>query len=424
PWFHQYYYYAVNGITDDRGWSMHSWDGESAWVELTLNEPSDIGRVVLHTPNITDYQLDFIAPGAPTSRITVTGNAEAEITHNMQPALPCLKLRLTVTAARDVGVNGGKPMLSEIEAYAEPGEGVVSPIEAIEGAAAADVDVLFGEQADPPRLWEDDFTDFAPAPKYYWDERDGNWVLDAEKYAAKARPGGGLVAVSTSAEGYAGMTRILPYTPEHRFFQVMVEDIEGDGYRYASVNFSNPSGTKGYRGGINSSKPGLYTVDTHAIHENFATGTDKKCFVRIGSAGSSKKPDDTITPGPQFTFGWVRLSGVPENGLVVTHADGAPLGFSIKPGDVLHLELHLAAPAQDAVVEVVTGPSYAPLAINGDPYVQLHASDETARVWVGEVTVGEGTGKFKLGGYPALFKASVVGSDITETFASASVSFE
>jgi len=120
----------------------------------------------------------------------------------------------------------------------------------------------------------------------------------------------------------------------------------------------------------------------------------------------------------------VRLSSVPENGLAVTYADGAPLGESVKPGDVLHLELHLAAPAQDVVVEVLTGPSYAPLAINAEPYVQLHATDETARVWVGEVTVGEGTGKFALGGYPALFKASIVGGDITETFASASVSFE
>ena len=425
PWFHQYYYYAINGITDDKGWSAYSWKDNRAWLELTLKGPADVGRVVMHTPNIADYQLDFIAPGGVTRRVSVTGNEETVVTHNLNPPLPCLKLRLTVTGVRSVDIEHGKtPLLSEIEAYAEPGEGVVSPVEAVEAETAADVEVLFGEGTDPAALWEEDFTSFTPAPKYYWDARDTNWVLNPETFRAEAQPGGGIKVTSMSPQGYDAMTHMWPCDPAHRFFQVNLSDIQGEGYRFAHVGFGNSSGKEGYRGAVNTSRPGIYTVDTHYIHESFANGADTTCFVRVNTAGSTKNPDDTVTSGPEFTFDWLRLVGRPVDGLVVTQPDGAPLGDSVKPGDVLHFELHLAEAAQDAVVEVMTGPNYAPLPVNGEPYVQLRRGDDEGRVWVGEVTIGEGTGKFAPEGYPTVFRAAIVGGAVSETLASAFVAFE
>jgi len=36
---------------------------------------------------------------------------------------------------------------------------------------------------------------------------------------------------------------------------------------------------------------------------------------------------------------------------------------------------------------------YAPLAINGQPYVQLQRAADSGRLWVAEVTLGPGTGR-------------------------------
>ena len=181
------------------------------------------------------------------------------------------------------------------------------------------------------------------------------------------------------------------------------------------------SGAKGYRGAVNTSRPGIYTVDTHYIHDNFRTGKHKKGFIAIYVNGSGKHPDGTAKPGPTFAFDWLRQVRRPLDGLAVVRSDGAPLGESVTVGDALHFELHLASPATDAVVEVLAHHTYRPLAINGQPYVQLYRADTDDRLWVGEVALGEGTGTFNPGGYPVVFKASIVGGAIAETYASAYV---
>lgn len=424
PWFHQFYYYAVNGITDDRGWSAYQWQGKPAWIELTLKEPAEIGRLVLYTPNISDYQLDLVAAGGEARRAVVVGNAETIVTHNFSPAVPCLKLRLTATAVRpSEGEGGGAPLLSEVEAYADAGEGPVTPVEVV-SAARTGLPVLHDGTEEPDVLWEDDFTNFETAPQYYWDARDTKWVMNPETLDAEARPGGGVIVASASPKGYDAMTHIFPYDPAYRFFQVKLSDITGEGYRFTSVGLASPSGAQGYRGALNTARAGIYTVDTHHIHENYRTGKDTKCFVRVNAAGAHQNPDESVAAGPRFTFDWLRLARRPVDGLAVTMADGGPLGQSIAEGDTLHFEVHLSAAAQDAVVEVLTGSNYAPLAINGEPYVQLYRADETGRVWVGEATLGAGTGKFAPKGYPVVFRAGIVGGDIDETYASAFVAFE
>jgi hypothetical protein len=392
---------------------------------LTLKQPAEIGRVVLYTPNIADYHVDFIAPGGDTRRFAVVGNEENVVTHNFKPPVPCLKLRVTVTGIRPVNVElGNGPLLSEIEAYSQAGDGPATPVELVQAEAAAVVKVLFADDTEPRALWEDNFTDFQTAPQYYWDARDTKWVLNAETFRAAAKPGGGVTVASMSPKGYDAMTHIFPYNPAYRFFQVKLASIEGEGYRFVDVGFSNPSGTPGYRGAVNTSRPGIYTVDTHYVHDNYRTGKDDRCFIRINAAGSRKNPDDSVTPGPEFTFDWIRLVRRPLDGLAVTLADGSPIRDKLREGDTLHFEVHLTQPAQDVVVEVLTGAGYDPLSINGKPYVQLHPADESGSVWVGEATLGSGTGKFECKGYPVVFRAVITGGAIDETWASAFVNFE
>jgi hypothetical protein len=421
PWFEQYYYYAINGITDDLGWYASHAGGKPSWITLTLKEAADIGRVVLYTPNISDYELEFTAPGGRTSRVSVTGNTETVVTHNFRPAVPCLKLRFTATAVRETADAPKAPVLSEIEAYTEAGEGATTPVEAVAAPTRPDVKALFGGEG--KALWEEDFSHFETAPKYNWDGQDTKWVKQ-DTFLTETLAGGGLRVACAHAQGWDSMSHVFPYEPASRFFQVKLRDIVGEGYKFTSVGFSNSSGKPGYRTALNTNRPGLYTVDTHYINEAYENGTDKTCFIVLSTAGSAKNPDGTVTPGPQFTYDGLRLVDLPLDGLIVTMADGTPLPEAVKPGDTLHFEVHLREPAQDATVETLTGPNYSPLAINGEGYVQLFPTDDTNRVWVGEVTIGPGTGKFKPEGYPVVFRANLVGGALSETLASASVGFE
>ena len=423
PWFHQFYYYAVNGLTDDRGWSAYAWQGKPAWIELTLQQARVIGRLVLHTPNIKDYTIDLVGPEGSRQRIEAAGNTDEVVSHNLRPGVRCLKLRLTVTAVRPGEREAGSaPLLSEIEAYAQAGPGEAAALTSL-GGAAPRPKALFARVEEGEPLWAEDFSDFQSAPRYYWEGSDTKWVLNPGELSAVPRGGGGITVASRSARGYAGMTHIYPYAPGHRFFQVKLAGIDGKGYRFTHVGFGNSSGAKGYRGAINTARPAIYTVDTHAIHENFRTGKDKTCFIRVNCAGSAKDPAGGVVPGPEFVFDWLRLVRRPTDGLVVTKPEGGPLGEALSAGDGLHFELLLAKPAQDATVEVLVNHQYAPLAINGEPYVQLRRADDSGCAWAADVTLGAGTGKFEVKGYPAVFRAVVTAGAIPETCASAFVSF-
>jgi hypothetical protein len=423
PWFHQYYYYAINGLIDDKGWTVsHGKKDKPDWIEFTLPEPAPIGRLVMMTPTIRDYRIDFMGPDGTRKSAAFTGNRERTVVHGFDPPVTALKIRVTVT-----GINsdrGPHPVLSEIEAYSERRNAPVVELSAGESAAPSQLEPLFPASGQPTVLWADTFSPFEHAPQFYWDARDTRWVLSPETLVAEPAPGGGLIMASRSPKGYAAMSHFFPYDPACRFFQVSLRGIEGKGYRFTNVALGDGSGKTPCRGCINTARPGIYTVDTHYIHNQFRTGAQRRAFVRMGSAGSRKTADGAPEPGPRFTFDWIRLVDRPLNGLAVTLADGAPLPGSIARGDSLRMEVHLEKPATDVTVEALADSSYKPVSINGAPYVQLARADETGRLWVADVTLGEGTTPFKCGGYPLVFRAAVTGGAISETYASAFVSIE
>lgn len=407
PWFNQYYYYAINGIPDDIGWTLSHAGGKPGWLELALPQPATVGHVVLYTPNLRDYDLEFRGPDGAIRVAQVRGNEQTIVVHNFDPPVPCLKLRITALAARS-----GHPRLSEVEAYETRGVGPTTPLVAVaEATPVPETHIGAVREGTQNALWSDDFTNFRSRDRYYWDGQDVVWVADPQRHQVTPRPGGGIVC--TSPQEGSGMSRILPYDPAYRFFQVKIGAIEGEGYRFVNVGFGNSSGRPGYRGAVNTNRPGIYTVDTHYVSERFRNGEDETCFV-------------TTYMGPiRCTFDWMRLVQRPEDGLAVTLADGSPLPEVLERGDEILLHLILSEPAADATVSVLAGPGYVPLALNGQPTVQLvKAGNGDGREWAAKVKLGEGTGSFDFpaSGYPLVFRANILGGTITETYASACVS--
>lgn len=425
PWFTQYYYYAINGITDDMGWYLSHTD-KPGWLELTLPQEQKIGRVVVYTPNLQDFDLQFQAADGSVVIAETRGNLEKVVTVNLPTQLPTLKLRITALAARP-GSEPLRPQVSEIEAYEQPGQGTVTPLK--QGAAAAPT-VNFtppaAETAGGAPLWREDFTNFQSALKYNWDGKDDKWVLNPADLFTQPKPGGGLVIASKSPVGYAGMTHVFPCDKDYRYFQVNLGDIEQKGYRWAVVNFSNSSGKPGYRGGVHTIYPGIYTVDTYYVNEAFRKGDDKSAFIVVSAPGSQKQPDGTVALGAKYTYDWMQLVRRPTNGLVVTLADGSPLPQALKQGDTLLYRLFLDKPAVDVTVEALFDSSYQPIAINGEPYVQLQkVGDKDGREWAAQVTLGKGTTKADgTKGYPVMFRAVITGGAIPNSMMNAQVKFE
>jgi hypothetical protein len=131
PWFAQYYYYAVNGITDDIGWmASHAAITDKPWFEVTMKAPARLGRVVVYTPNLTDFDLRFQGPNGEVRVAHITGNDQKVVDLNFNPTIPCLKLRLTALA-----VSTGQATVREIEAFEQAGAGAATPVVAEAPAA-------------------------------------------------------------------------------------------------------------------------------------------------------------------------------------------------------------------------------------------------------------------------------------------------
>ena len=425
PWFTQYYYYAINGITDDMGWYLSHTD-KPGWLELALPQEKKIGRVVVYTPNLQDFDLQFTSAEGAAVVAEVRGNMQKVVEVNLPSQLPTLKLRLTSIAVR-AGATPDRAQVSEIEAYETAGEGPVTPLKQ---AAAAAAPVAYvppaTESGDKPILWRDDFTNFQPAAQLKWDGKDDQWVLNAANLLAEPRPGGGLTIASKSPQGYAGMNHIIPYSSDYRYFQVKVSDVEQKGYRWLVVGFGSTSGKPGYRGGVHTIYPGVYTIDTHYVHNSFKLGEAKNAYLTVSVAGSTKQPDGTVALGAKHSFDWMQLVRRPTDGLVVTLADGSPLPETLKEGDTLLYRLFLEKPAVDATVEALVGSNYTPIAINGEPYVQLQKTGaKDGREWAAQVTLGKGTSKADgTKGYPVMFRAVITGGAIPASMMNASVRFE
>jgi hypothetical protein len=126
PWFQQYYYYAINGITDDTGWYV-THGKLPQWLELTLPQTEKIARVVVYSPNLQDFDLHFFDPQAGTRRAEIRGNTSEVAVYNFDPPVPALKLRITALSTRE-GADPAAAMVREIEAYSTQDKGVVIPV--------------------------------------------------------------------------------------------------------------------------------------------------------------------------------------------------------------------------------------------------------------------------------------------------------
>jgi hypothetical protein len=345
----------------------------------------------------------------------VRGNQERVAVHRLKKPLDTLKLRIVARAVRE---NSTPPraMVREIEAFSEPGDGPFTTVHQLPARDNPAV-VLPREPAmgASQRLWFDDFSLFRQKDRHYEGPEDA-WVFNPRDFSAKPTGGRkGLLCTSTAAAGYSAMGRLFPHSPEFRYFQVRLSSIEGEGYRWFTLIFGDPSGKLKSRTAVHTLKPGLYTVDTHALNEGFRTGALKQALVQV-----------YLSKNIQYSVDWLGLNRVPRNGLVVSQADGTPLPVRVKQGDELLFRLYLDQPADDALVELLHGPNYEPARINGEPYVQLLKSgrEKDGRFWSALVKLGPGTDKFKLAGYPLLFRCVLTGGRLRETMVTCDVNFE
>ena len=427
PWFAQIFYYAINGITDDEGWHVTHADLPQ-WIEFALPAAQPIGRVVLHTPNLRDYDLQFRGADGSVQQAEVRGNTLDVAEHVLAQPVTTLKLRVVARAVRE-NANPPRVMVREIEAYgmeqasqpavAEAGRQAGKPIPRLK---LASIDAPREPAAEPvtvaaaaPPLWRDDFSAFKHKPKHYEGDADA-WVLHPADFAAKYDPQGKrLLCTATSAAGYASMGRLLPYSPEHRFFQFSVPQIQGEGYQWLNVSFGDPSGKATARPAVQTIRPGRYTADAHALHEVFRSPEQRQVLLNI-----------YVMKGIEYAFTDVSLAAQPTDGLTVTMADGSPVPRTLKTGDELRFRLFLQQPATDAVVELLRDSWYEPVRINGEPYVQLLKAgrDKDGRLWSSTIRLGPKTDKFKVTGYPVLFRAAISGGAIQETLSTLLVDFE
>ena len=126
PWFAQIFYYAINGITDDEGW--HVTHAElPQWIEFALPAAQPIGRVVLHTPNLRDYDLQFRGADGSVQQAEVRGNTLDVAEHVLAQPVATLKLRLVARAVRE-NARPPRAMVREIEAYGDAGTPGSSPL--------------------------------------------------------------------------------------------------------------------------------------------------------------------------------------------------------------------------------------------------------------------------------------------------------
>ncbi len=424
PWFEQYYYYAINGIPDDLGWNLSHTD-QPSWLELTLPREESVGRVVIYTPNLKDYDLLLQAADGTVQVAEVRGNDLPLVETRFAEPVPTLKLRVLARASTE-GPGTARAIVREIEAYADPGEGPTTPLRRQESSTQAPTLVLPAETAGEPVLWREDFRAFEFNEQLYFDDRDTKWVLKPAALQMQPRPEGGAVVRCVSAEGWGGMSRFIPYDPAYRYLQASISDITGEGYKWALLNIGDSSGKPGFRSGIHTNRPSIYTLDTHYVNPAFAEGTMKRAYLTLSTAGSTRKEDGSVTPGPAITFDWLQLVRRPVDGLAVTLADGSPLPEVLKQGHELVFRLFLQEPALDATLEVSGNHTYSPIPINGQSSLQLvRMGAGDGREWGAQVKLGEGTGTFDgTQGYPVFFRAVITGGAIKDTYAVAAVKFE
>lgn len=425
PWFDQYFYYAINGITDDMGWYLsHAGDKPSS-LQLTLPQTKNIARVVMYTPNIADYDIQFFSPDGTLRVAEIRGNQADVSETNFQPAISTLKLKITVRGNRP----GSKmqPMVRELEAYETPGSGSTTVVRTVESSSQQLTYVTpSAEAAGQLSLWREDFASFAAVEKFNWDGKDDKWLVAPNTMNAKPKIGGGFELSCIDPKGVSTIAHIFPYDNQYRYLQIEISKIEGTGYLWANIQFSNSSGKPGFRTALHTKRPGIYTVDTWYVNDGYRLGTNKEAYMTLQAPGSSLQADGTVKAGPVFTYNYLQLMRRPLNGLIVTQPDGSPLPDVLKEGSLIMYRVLLEKPALDVTVEALSNHTYTLLPIGSEPAVQLYKTgSKDGCEWAAVVKLGPGTGKFDgRKGYPICFRALIVGGAIKETANTMDLAFE
>jgi hypothetical protein len=219
------------------------------------------------------------------------------------------------------------------------------------------------------------------------------------------------------------MSRAFSYAKGARYFQVKIGNVEGEGYRFFSIALS-AGGAKWTP--LVAHAPSLYTIDLFALGPVFTEGKAEQLLVSLQLAGSAPTPGGGVRPGPRLGFDWLRLVRAPVDGLRVTMSDGSPPPARLESGDSLLFRVSLQQPANDAVVEWRANPEFAPLSLNGGPYVQMvRAGSGDGREWVARVTLGTGSDRFDgTAGFPIVARAVLSGGPLRETSTMVAARFE
>ena len=188
PWFQRYYYYAINGITDDAGW--HVTQALPQWIEITLPREQPIGRVVLYTPNLGAVQLPVPRrqwrnahrrgqePVRPGRRDRAP--LPPRDSHPEAPRVVARRHRETPGIRRRWSARSRPTRTRRRPGHAHPR--VDSP------AAAPDLRPIFADANRSATLWSDEFRPFRQSPLRAFRRRLGTEPRRLRRHARR-RPG-------------------------------------------------------------------------------------------------------------------------------------------------------------------------------------------------------------------------------------------
>ena len=178
--------------------------------------------------------------------------------------------------------------------------------------------------------------------------------------------------------GGSNVTFEVPLLRNCPYLQVVLSDVNGEGYRGFTLKFAEQNREAGL---IDGAVPGVYTVDwTEAIPASMSTG-DLKLFIAAGADASEPPP-----LGPKFSFDSMKFLDRLEEGLIATSSGGEEV---VSKGGSFHLVARTKTPVKDVTVEFKSadenGVPFVLQFSEEDPYVQLKPVGGDKRHW--EATV-------------------------------------
>jgi hypothetical protein len=262
--------------------------------------------------------------------------------------------------------------------------------------------VPFAEVQNNPRenlLWEENFRNVSPDE---WSVINGKFADTEQLVFVSGLPSGGKAG---------SFGKIFPWNAKYPYLQVKVDRIESTaGYKSWYVRANNK--VLFYLGGAEI--PGIFTFNLLQYPGRYSPFAPDK---EVSNVQLSFQQYAGI-----YTYGYVRMMAQPENALIVepvnngqSEVDGNIIR-EIKRGDKLLFHVLLEKPAVDVTVTIMSTYCLSRITLDGEEYVQLVKTDEEGKQWKAEVRITDKATKVKRPPGAVLFKATVLGGDIRETF--------